>query len=442
MTEVIQYIIQFLLGDHISREVASLIGYTSNEKEFQNHKIIITPSAFFDKSVYGLAASIPDLPLQIWEDTPILFGKPSSEMINDTLHIHADIIASTYFLISRYEEMVRRDCRDAHGRFPGKESLPVRAEFIDSPLVEEYGMLLRSELRKIGIDAPEPIRTIKKVYLTHDLDQLAHYRNVRGMLGGLIRGISWPKEGHKAIKSFFSGLKFDPWYTYPWLFTLGNSLKKVMGSGRCELVLFVRSGGRIKKEDAPILLIHTPDFVSLMKLARNKRVTIGLHTSYEAGLSPNLVRVERKILNRITKKKTLYNRNHYLSSREPEDMEMLIKAGITDDFTMGYADMAGFRLGTCKAVKWINPITRKLTSLTLHPMTVMDASLSDKRYMYLNAFDAYAYCTRLIDKVEYWNGELVLLWHNTSVEKNPKIYHRDLYEKLIDYLKNKQKNES
>ena len=33
----------------------------------------------------------------------------------------------------------------------------------------------------------------------------------------------------------------------------------------------------------------------------------------------------------------------------------MIRAGITDDFTMGYADIAGFRLGTCRSVRWINP---------------------------------------------------------------------------------------
>jgi hypothetical protein len=118
-------------------------------------------------------------------------------------------------------------------------------------------------------------------------------------------------------------------------------------------------------------------------------------------------------------------------------MEMLIKSGITDDFSMSYADISGFRLGTCKAVKWINPTTKSLTSLTLHPLTIMDISLNDKRYMYLNAFDAYAYCTRLIDMVEQWNGELVLLWHNTSVEKTPNSYHRKLYENLINHLKSK-----
>jgi hypothetical protein len=67
----------------------------------------------------------------------------------------------------------------------------------------------------------------------------------------------------------------------------------------------------------------------------------------------------------------------------------------------------------------------------------MDVSLSDKRYMFLNAHEAFQYCERLTSVVESWNGELVVLWHNTSVNKSPQSYHRDLYEKLIDFLKTK-----
>ena len=118
-------------------------------------------------------------------------------------------------------------------------------------------------------------------------------------------------------------------------------------------------------------------------------------------------------------------------------MQHLIEVGVTNDFTLGYADVAGFRLGTCRAVKWINPRTQQLTSLTLHPLTIMDGTLSDKRYMFMNSHDAYEYCIRLINMVESWNGELVLLWHNTSVEDTPNTYHRKLYLDIIEYLKKK-----
>jgi len=59
---------------------------------------------------------------------------------------------------------------------------------------------------------------------------------------------------------------------------------------------------------------------------------------------------------------------------------------------MGYADMAGFRLGTCRAVHWINPVKKELTSLKLHHLTIMDVTLSEKKYMYMNAHDALQYC--------------------------------------------------
>ncbi|MEI6753004.1 MAG: polysaccharide deacetylase family protein [Paludibacter sp.] len=437
MTEIIEYIIGFLLGDSVPPKLAAKVGYTSNPKEYRKYKLVIKPSDFFNEDIYGTADSLPQLPLHIWEESPILFGTSEAEEVGKTRIIHADLVASTYFLISRYEEMVRHDERDVHGRFTGKESLPYRAGFIDSPLVDEYGKILRNQLRQIGLDISEPNPAIRKMYLTHDVDQLSHFRSLRGFMGGLLRGIRRPKEGNKAIKSYFGGLKNDPWYTSPWLFKLDNSLRQKVGNDRCEPIVFLKIGGGTHKEDRPFITHHVQDFQALVKLCKRKNITFGLHSSYEAGIHPEKIADEKKHLERITRRKTTYNRHHYLDSREPEDMLALINVGITDDFTLGYADVAGFRLGTCRAVKWINPGTRELTSLTLHPLTMMDSSLSDKRYMNLNAHEAYEYCIRLINMVESWSGELVLLWHNTSVEETPQSYHRKLYQDLITYLKDK-----
>lgn len=437
MSEIIDYILRFLLGEEVSPEIISQVGYTSNREEFHKYKLVILPSTFFNAGIYGTTESLPHLPLQIWEEAPILFGEPDIEQIEYTRVLRADLIASTYFLISRYEEMVRASKRDVHGRFPGKESLPYRAGLIDSPLVDEYSKLLRIQLREIGCEVPEPPKQIRKIYLTHDVDQLSHYRNFRGFLGGLLRGIKRPNEGNKAIKSYFGGLRNDPWYTSPWLFKLDNTVRQVVGSDRCEPIVFVKVGGGARKEDKPFITHHIQDFQTLVTLCKKKNITFGLHSSYESGMNPSKIADEKKHLEKISKKSIVYNRHHYLDSREPEDMQALINAGITDDFTMGYADVAGFRLGTCRPVKWINPKTQQLTTLTLHPLTIMDGSLSDKRYMYLNAHEAYEYCIRLINMVESWNGELVLLWHNTSVEDNPQSYHRKLYQDIIKYLKTK-----
>ncbi|HRZ97914.1 MAG TPA: polysaccharide deacetylase family protein, partial [Paludibacter sp.] len=397
-------------------------------------KLVIIPSGFFDDDVYGTENSMPVLPLKIWEESPLLFGKPEVAKIDDTVVLYADLVASTYFLISRYEEMVRKDVRDFHKRFPGKESLPYRAGFIDRPLVEEYSMHLRSLLSDIGFKIPETEKKIKKVYLTHDLDQISHFRNVRSLIGGLIRGIKRPNELNKALKSFFGGLRFDPWYTFPFLYKLDNELLKSMGSNRCESILFIRAGVKRRKEDRPFSNLIHPDYQNLIKYTKRKGLKIGLHTSYSAGINPDLIEDEKKRLEHYAKTTTTYNRHHYLNTREPIDMIALVNAGITDDFTLGYADMAGFRLGTCRPVKWINLLTKEVSALTLHSLAIMDVSLSDKRYMFMSAHDAYQYCEQLINCVESYNGELVLLWHNTSVEKTTQLYHRKLYKDIIKYL--------
>ncbi len=434
MHEIIQYIIRFLAGDHIQESILKKIGYTSDEQEIIKYKVIIRPSGFFDDALYGTEASIPALPLKLWEEVPILFGDETTETIGDTLVLHADIIAGTYYLISRYEEMVRRQVRDPHNRFPGKESLPYKAGFIDRPIIEEWGLILRNKLREAGLKVSEPPQEIRKVYLTHDVDQIAHYRNFRGMMGGVLRGIKRPKEAKQAIKSFFGGLIFDPWYTFPYLFKLDHELRQKMGENRCEIITFIRSYSGKRKEDKPIVNLAHPDYQTLIRYIRRKKVSIGLHISYEAGCNPGLIPEEKRKLEKFTKKEIRYNRNHFLNNREPEDFESLISCGITDDFSMGYADMAGFRLGTCKAVQWINPAKKVLTNLILHPLLIMDCTLHEKRYMYMNAHDAYQYCTNLIETVSKFNGEVTLLWHNTMVEKNSKLYHRKLYRDTIKYL--------
>ena len=124
-------------------------------------------------------------------------------------------------------------------------------------------------------------------------------------------------------------------------------------------------------------------------------------------------------------------RAHYLRS-DIDHMQRLADAGYTDDFTMGFADQAGFRLQTCRAVRWINPKTMQLTPLTLHPLIVMDNTLSQANYMNLTEDEAYFLCERLIDKVRLHHGDLCLLWHNSNL--TPDTYHRALYEKVISCI--------
>lgn len=428
----IHYIIRFLLGEDISEEIVAAIGYTNNSKHIERYSIVIIPSGFFTNHTYGTTSSLPELPLQEIEGTPLLFGSPLVEQVGGTLVIHADIIASTYFLITRYEEIIQRNIRDEHGRFPGKMSLPYRAGFLHRPIVDEYRLLLRKWLQQYGLRLPEVKKEIQHIWLTHDLDAPTLYRTWKG----LIRSIRDKRGLISSIQGKLGPVENDPYYTFPWIFEQNNLLREQTGKEICQAILFIRSGGKCK-QDKPHYSLHSKDISQLIESILSNDMKIGLHSSYQAGKSPSLIKKEKTILEENTGKSIRLNRHHFLSSREPEDMTHLEAAGITDDFTMGYADVAGFRLGTSYPVRWINPVTRRLSSILQHPLTIMDCSLEEKKYMGLSYEEAQAYSLNLIEQVKNVGGELTLLWHNTSAMENSGSYLRKLYSHLLNELAKK-----
>lgn len=429
--DIINYLIRFLIGEEHEPGLSRYVGYTDDPSRFARYRVVILPSGFFNGEIYGTDRSIPSLPLATIDGVPLLFGEPTTEWYDDTLIVRADIIASAYFLLTRYEEIRRRDKRDAHGRFPGKESLPYRAGFIDRPVVDEYGRLLRDWLRQSGLEQIEEFDAkIQKIWLTHDIDVPFFCRSVRSLVRESLKGCG-PVE---AWRLYNGPLTEDPYYTFPWLLRHADILKRAFGDGRCETALFLKAGGT-SPEDKPHYPLWGKDIRALIRNAKRARCQIGLHASYDAGKDPSLIGEEKACLEKHLDMPVRLNRHHFLASREPEDLDWLERSGFTDDFTMGYADVAGFRLGTARPVRWINPENRRLSSLTLHPLTVMDRTLNDPRYMGLTYNEALAYCSRLIERVKRVNGELVLLWHNNSVANMPgrpvNEWHREFYEELI-----------
>ena len=195
MEKVISYLIKFLLGEE-------------NEKLVQHVKygtdtsvaVRILSSNFFDEDTYMTSESVPQLPLKEINGIPILFGESRITKENGQIIIHADLIASTFFLISRYEECVRRD---EHGRFIGKESLPYKAGFLGRPIVDEYGVILRECLRKAGFEVKEPESGFSHIYLTHDVDQIwtwgNYYRALRTVIKRIIKNNSDKLQPLKAV---------------------------------------------------------------------------------------------------------------------------------------------------------------------------------------------------------------------------------------------------
>lgn len=422
MQKIIDYIIQFLIRDEHN---AHHVGYCNDKTQWSKHKVVIVPSNFFDDGIYGTPQSMPSLPLQEIEGIPFLYGTSKIEKIENTIICHADIIASTYFLISRYEEYINSTSnRDTHGRYFGKQSIPAKANFIHRPIVEEYGQLLRNLLEQTDITLPPIPQKLNHIYLTHDVDSITNYRRLRGLIGGLLR-----RENITTILKSLININNDPAYTFPWILSQDNLLPQATK------IYFIKATRNATSFDRPSYNLTGKNFTRLKNeiLTTSPNTIFGLHASYKSGDTPDIIPDEQRLLQyAIENQQVTTSRHHYLRSLQPEDMESLIDAHITDDFTMGYADIVGFRLGTCRAIQFINPKTKRLTSLTLHPLTIMDCSLSEPHYMNLNYNQALSYAQTLIEQTKKHNGDLCLLWHNTRFTNDN--YHSQLYSQLIQSL--------
>ena len=391
MKQIIDYIIRFLL--YGNQDAAKLVAYTADESQWHNYRVVIVPNGHLGKDIV-----LPDLSdLQITHYCNTTATPPQHHC-----HIiHTDIIYNTFFFISRAEEVINPQ-RDEHGRFLAKFSILGENNRLMIPLVDEYARMLMKLL-----DLPLPTPSFSQIYLTHDVDSIAHYRHWRGAIGGILRG-QW-----RHVFASRKDIHNDPAFTFSWLISRD---KKVEGA-KC--IYFIKDTEG-KGYDYPQYKLDGKDFETAKQLIENSGAKIGLHSSYY-GITQNS---KFKIQN-------LLHRSHYLRC-SIDQMQALADAGIRDDFTMLFPDQVGFRLQTTRPVRWINPKNMQLTDLLLHPLTVMDCTLSNTNYMHLSEDEAYFECQRLFEKIHQNAGEIVLLWHNTNPTGN--IYHRSLYPKLLALL--------
>ena len=438
-----QYLIDFLVGslwvqsegeDRYQRRFEA-IGYTDDPEEMKLYPIVIIPSGFFKLDVYGTEQAMPTLPLSSWRGIPLLFGEPREEWSVDgsQLIIHADLLASTYFLISRYEEVYRRNERDTYGRFPGKSSLPYRAGFLHRPIVDEYGEALRQIILEEGIAMRYNLRleerpqTFSRVNLTHDLSRPYNYRGWRSFLRAWLKEKKSPWE---AARLSFSSDVEDDYYTFPKFLKWDRATCDSLGKERADIFFFIRMPSR-HPLDKPYYSLHSHYLRSILAVGEKYKVLLSLQCSYAAGHQSELISRERHLFERTFRRRPRGLRHNKLTSCEPEDLLQAYASGFRNDYSMGYADVAGFRLGTCRAVKFINPNTRLLTELILHPLVLRDLTLSDPRYMALDAEEAERIAHELIRVTARYNGELTLLWHNDLLSQKTHPWHSVLYRSML-----------
>ncbi len=314
-----------------------------------------------------------------------------------------DIFSAVFYLISRYEEYGEK-ATDKHGRYKQENSTLFKQGLLQTPVVdkwiEEFRLLIKDKFR-IEIPKHTPINLT-----TVDVDNVYAFRN-KGIVRHAISSVKDLIKGNRQniLKRWKSLLHVenDPFFNI-------EEVSQRLADENPDNVIFFHCGCYGKFDKKTIL----PSF-HYWKAKQNidKQIVVGLHISYRAATNDTALKLEKWILEKCLGRAVTKCRFHYLKFALPYGYERLEEFGFTDDYSMAYSDMAGYRAGTSKPFTFYNIEKEKETKLTVHPLIVMDKTLRSN--MKLSVDTAYEYIDNLKKESNATGGDFTTLFHNENV---------------------------
>ncbi len=379
-----------------------------SEQFFENSIQIVPQGLLFEENIFPQQIEVADD--EIWSK---LF------FLTSTSEIPFDIFAAAFYLLSRYEEYLPHDV-DEHKRFAHQQSLAVKNNFIELPLVDAWA----NQFKEIILQQfPSIIHQQKafKFLSTVDIDFAYKYNGI-----GLKRQVL--KLGKSILQLRFNdaveqllvmlGSKKDPYDTY-------DFIHKTIDNNRLLLHYFVlmKTGTTHDKN----MMLHHPLMKSTIKKL-TKNYSVGLHPSYYS-MEDKSVMNEKLLLENFTQLNTTKTRQHFLKFTLPQTYQLLESIGFTDDYTMAYSGISGFRASTSFPFLFFDLSKNQSSTLLLHPTIVMDVTLKNSHQF--TPQQAMKKIEQLINEVKKVNGTFISLWHNSSLcEDEEWKGWREVFEKL------------
>jgi hypothetical protein len=403
----LEYILGFLFRDILGTDFKLLIDkneFVSSDLpkiNYSDEKIegavqIVPIDLLFESSILQKKIEICE-----WENHKVFF---QTSMNSD---IPFDLFAASFYLVSRYEEYLPFSA-DQHGRFEANQSLAGENGFLYDPVVDQWMCKLSGLLKEkfpAGQAGFETCARKFKYISTIDIDNAYAYlyKGTVRTIGAAMRDLL-KLDFNENIKRFqaITGEK-DPFDTYGYL----DALHKQYGVQ--PLWFFLVGNYNTYDKNLPL---DNEAFQELIKEI-SEVAEIGIHPSYESNKDFDQLKKEFDYLSGISSKPIIRSRQHFLRLLFSETYQNLLKLGIKEDYTLGYATDVGFRAGTCTPFNFYDLYNEKETGLKIFPFQVMDVTLN--QYLKLNVDEAVERIGNIIQKVKEVNGTFVSLWHNESL---------------------------
>jgi len=333
-----------------------------------------------------------------------------------------DPFAYAFYLVSRYEEYLS-ETTDEHKRFTDSENILVHQGMHQKPIVDLMAYWIAEKISEQFPDFKTNKRHFRFV-TSIDIDNAWAYKNKSFVVsfGGFLKAFF---KGHfvdlKHRLGVFLGLRKDPYDNYKYILDIYKGLLN-------HLLFFILIGNRNQYDKS--ISFKNKRFRQL--IAHLSSVCeVGIHPSYASNHKPWLYETEKGRLEGIIGKTVSKSRQHFLKLRMPQTYHQLLKSGISDDYTMGFASLAGFRAGTCTPFYFFDLSRNRCTELLIHPFQVMDVTL--KNYLEMSPEQAWHLIEKLMSEVKKVNGTFVSLWHNESLKDSGQWFGwRKVFEQILE----------
>jgi hypothetical protein len=377
-----------------------------------NNEIYIKPHGLLSETgIY----SVEITPVKY--NSEIYFFESSSDS-----YLPFDPFAASFYIVSRYEEYLETEF-DKFGRFSSDKSILSKNNLLKKPVVNIWANLLADEISRNypGFNFP---RRKFSFMSTIDIDNAWAYLN-KGFVrttGALAKSALTGKftEFSERLKVLI-GNKKDQYDTYEYLDLVFKRNERMV-----KFFFLLGDYGPFDKN----IPHENPNLQKLIRKISNK-YDIGIHPSFAGfvhGCHGKVIK-EAGRLKKITGKEILKSRNHYLNLKFPKTYQNLIKAGITEDYTLGFADNTGFRAGICTPFYFYDLQTETITNLLVVPFQVMDGTLL--HYLSLSPDKALEEVVSLMTEVKNVGGTFVSIWHNETVNNLDEWKgFREVFEKM------------
>jgi hypothetical protein len=333
-----------------------------------------------------------------------------------------DVFAAAFYLVSRYEEYLPH-FKDQHGRFKANQSVLFKLGVLNEPVVN----LWAQQLLELFEDKFGKISRQKRAFKfipSIDIDNAYAYKHK-----GFIRAIAGcvsdllalnPKHALYRLNVIF-GLQKDPYDTYDYLLELIDRYPYK--------TLFFFLLGDFSKYDRNVP--HQNRYMQELIKFLDDAGEAGIHPSYASHRSTENLKKEIARLSSILHREIHISRQHFLKFSLPETYQRLIECEIADDYSMGYAELPGFRAGIASSFNFYDLDLETETHLRIHPISIMDGTLKD--YMNLEPEEASEVIRMQLNKVKAVNGTFIAVWHNESFAENKRWKGwRNVYETMLN----------